>query len=203
MIDFPEEAKTPRPCRAWMKILAVAAPLLATGCGGNLLGLNVFVVGERSALERQVLGSYEELGRDLTAYASVRGVNTDGTLKPAPLTTDSQQAVLRALNNRRYNRDDVNSLLAAGAVGEGNGGLLVVREESLAQQTDLNAPLVSTVLEEENADRAAILLRLVETTPGVSEQNRSEVAWIFATLNQELAPAGTMLQTREGIWVRK
>ena len=190
--------------RRWMSCVAIVSGLvLPAGCGGKLFGINLFVVGERTALERQVLGTYEELGRDLASFASVRGVDPEGNIKPAVPTTDSQQAVLQALSNRRYNRDDVHSLLQSGFVGEGNDGMLIVMPNGSASQTDLEPPLVNTVLEEENADREVILQRLLESTPGVTEQDRAEVAWIFATLNQELAPPGAMIQTREGNWVRK
>jgi len=39
--------------------------------------------------------------------------------------------------------------------------------------------------------------------PGVRENQKGEVAWIFATLNQEAAPTGSSFQDRNGIWRAK
>ena len=59
------------------------------------------------------------------------------------------------------------------------------------------------MVEEENRDRATLLARLMETTPGVTESDRGEVAWILATLNQQAAPKGATLQGRDGTWRTK
>ena len=190
---------------SWNKFIAaglLAAVALLPGCAGNLFGLNLFVVGEKTALEKQVLGTYESIGADLSTYASVRGVNPDGTMKPPRDITESQAAVLLAMNNRQYNRDDLNTLLLAGIVGEANTGLLV-RVDGAPAATDLSPALVDRIFEEENKDRSTIIERLMKTTPGATEENRAEVAWIFATLNQELAPKGSRIQTQLGEWTTK
>ncbi|MCC6547889.1 DUF1318 domain-containing protein [Candidatus Sumerlaeota bacterium] len=186
--------------------ILLALALLAagsTGCAQKLFGINLFVVGEKTSLERQVLGNYAEIGRDLSAYASVRGVSPDGTMKPAPRTTESQAAVLQALGNRRYNRDDLDALLTGGVVGEGNNGKLVVLQETAQAVGQLTPELVARLIEEENRDRGVILDRLMKTTPNVTEADQPEVAWIFATLNQDLAPAGARFQTKSGAWKTK
>ncbi len=183
-------------------VILFAALSLLSGCG-PLLDIDLFVVGEKTALESQVLGTYQSLGRDLTAYASVRGVNEDGSIRPAPEMTDSQREVLRALNNQQYNRDDLDQLLAAGSVGEGNEGTLVVMTEAAESIGELTPELVDEVLAEENADRTVVLDRLMKTTPGLRDEDRPEVVWIFARMNQDAAPAGSWIQTREGVWEQK
>ncbi|MBI1291900.1 DUF1318 domain-containing protein [bacterium] len=190
--------------RFWLfALLLIAAPLLTTGCVGSLFGINLTAVGEKTALERQVLGTYEQIGRDLSVYASVRGVDPSGALKEPPASTDSQRATMLALNNRRYNRDDLELLLTAGAVGEGNDGLLSIRNDAAVTASTIGEELARQVIVEENRDRVTILSRLQETTPGVTEANRADVAWVFATLNHDLAPAGASIQRRDGTWVTK
>lgn len=171
---------------------------LAAGCGG-LLNVNVMVVDQQTALERQVLGTYEQLGEDLALFASVRAVEPDGTLAAPPEVTDSQAAALAALNNRRYNRDDLDALLRSGAVGEGNQGLLLVRDANILEAALPNG-LGPRVLEEENADRRVLLRRLVETTPGATPADAPRIAAIFARLNRDLAPEGAPVQDEEGQW---
>lgn len=186
-----------------LSILLLAFSILQAGCAGNLFGINLTAVGEKTALEKQVLGSYEQIGRDLSVYASVRGVDPSGSLKEPPPATESQQATMAALNNRRYNRDDLDILLSAGAIGEASNGLVVVRDEATLKATSIGEELARQVIAEENKDRETILERLVATTPGVTEANREDVAWVFATLNHDLAPTGTPIQRRDGSWVIK
>lgn len=173
------------------------------GCRGSLFGINLFVVDQRTALEEQVLGNYRALGQNMTAVASVRGVAPDGSLQPPPPMTDSQRAVLQAMNNRRYNRDDVDALLRAGVVGEGNGGLLVPLVDPLPEVDGLSTDLVARIIEEENRDRQVVIDRLVATTPGVTADQRGDVAFVFARLNQDSAPAGARLQGERGGWSTK
>lgn len=177
-------------------ILAIAC----LGCGGRLVDVDLTIVGEQTALERQVLGSYRALGSDLAAYSSVRGVEPDGTLRiPAP-ATESQAAAMRAMQSRAYNRDDVDQLLAAGAIGEGRDGLLVLRRDPPAAVGNITAEEVGRIVEEENIDRRVLIDRLGLTAPGIRPDQLAEVAWIFARLNQDAAPAGSPLQDRDGTW---
>lgn len=180
----------------------VAFLFVLSGCR-SLVDVDLTFVGEQSALERQVLGNYSAIGRDLTLYASVRAVQPDGTLAPSLEMTSSQQAVLQAFNNRKYNRDDVDRMLEAKAVGEGNDGFLKVRTIENAVNQETSEELLRQIIEEENSDRAIIIERLVTTTPGVTESQNAEIAWIFATLNAELAPEGSLIQNRDGEWQEK
>ncbi|MCC5875670.1 MAG: hypothetical protein JJU11_05565 [Candidatus Sumerlaeia bacterium] len=178
--------------------LVAMLPLLG-GCGGQLFGVNLVFVGEQTALERQVLGTYEEIGRDLTTFSSVRAVDPDGNIIEPPAMTGSQAEVMRALNNRRYNRDDLDVLLTARVVREGNDGMLTLNPEP-PEDWPLQEPIVRQIIEEENRDREVILNRLMQTTPGVAESDRGDVAWILATLNQQAAPTSSYVQERDGRW---
>jgi len=186
------------------RALAVMAAtiLLATGCVGRLFDVNLRIAGEQTSLEKQVLGSYSALGRDLLAYSSVRGVEPDGSLRVPPPATDSQKGVAAAMRNQLYNRDDIDLLLLAEVVGEGRDGMLAVRGAA-TQPIPFNSGQVNALVEEENADRAAIMERLMTTTPDVTEADRESVQWIVARLYRDSAPAGAWLQDRTGQWSRK
>lgn len=181
--------------------MVVAATMLA-GCGGRLFDVNLTVVGEQTSLERQVLGNYDSVGEDLRAYSGVRAVGPDGQVQAPPATTDSRAAMIAAMRNREYNRGDVQALLAAGIVGEGNDGMLAWRSDTRTFKR-MGPAEVEEVVAEENADRGTIIDRLVTTTPGVGEQDRQEVRWILAGRFQEEAPFGAWVQARNGAWMRK
>lgn len=179
-------------------LLAAIALATATGCTGNLFGLNLFIVGEQTSLEKQVLGTYSALGEDLLVYSSVRGVDPNGRIAPRPETTESQRAAFAAMRNREYNRDDIDRMLASKVAGESNTGTLVRRDGSAAAIGFSDAD-IDRLIGEENTDRDAVLKRLMETS-GTTDAQRAEVAWIFARLNQDSAPANTWVQRRDGTW---
>jgi hypothetical protein len=182
----------------------LTALLLLGGCRAPLVSVNLNVVGEQTALEKQVLGTYRELGENLMIYSSVRGVNPDGSLKTPPPATDSQRAAFEAMRSREFNRDDVEQILAAGIAGEGRDGLLRLQPEPAFQTVPTLTPdQILAVIEEENRDRRAILARLVGTTPGLTPEQELDVALIFAGLNQETAPSGAWIQDASGTWRQK
>lgn len=178
------------------------ALLLLSGCGARLFDVNLFIVGEQTALERQVLGSYSALGEDLVLYSSVRGVDPDGQLRPPPPTTDSQRVAFAAMRNREYNRDDVDRFLAEGLVGEGRDGLLAWRAGVRAVGL-LLPEQVETIVAEENADRQVLVQRLLETTTERGDGVEEQVRWIFSGLNRDAAPRGAWVEARDGEWRRK
>lgn len=183
-------------------VFAALALLLATGCGGSLFNFQLFVVGEQTSLEKQVLGTYSALGENLLLYSSVRGVDEEGNLVVPPATTDSMRATYQAMRNREYNRDDIERILAAGHAGEGRDGLLVSLEGG-AFVPGLTPSQIAALIAEENADRLIVLERLQETVGAANEASRDDVARIFADLNRDAAPDNTRVQDARGNWSRK
>ncbi|HSF58812.1 MAG TPA: hypothetical protein VLD83_12135, partial [Candidatus Binatia bacterium] len=60
-------------------VMMTLLPAFLTACGGPLVG--VTVVDERTALENQVLGTYQELNQQVMLVASVRYIDSKGKLK--------------------------------------------------------------------------------------------------------------------------
>lgn len=104
-----------------------------------------------TAIERQLLGAYEELDRDLIMAASVRG-----DVRGAPGSWDSLKAL--ALEGRalmRFNQDDVRELKSAGCLAEGLEGELIARPCAGALG-DVSAR-VARVVDQENRARRALV----------------------------------------------
>jgi len=64
-------------------------------------------VDQKTALENQVLGSYEELGKDMMLLASVRSVDETGKLKLVAEVPKSKMEAIRAMQRQEFNRDDI------------------------------------------------------------------------------------------------
>jgi|JI10StandDraft_1071094.scaffolds.fasta_scaffold375277_2 hypothetical protein len=118
--------------------------LLASGC----VSINTNAATP-TAIERQLLGAYDELDRDLVMAASVRG-----DVRGAPHAWEGLRAL--ALEGRalmRFNEDDVRELKTARCVAEGRSGELLARDCSSAE---LGAR-VGRVVEQENRARRAVV----------------------------------------------
>ena len=87
----------------WMAIWGVVG--LLAGCGGPLVG--VTVVDERTALENQILGTYEELNQEVLLVASVRYIDAKGKLKKTAEVPPGKKKVIRAIQRASFNKDDI------------------------------------------------------------------------------------------------
>jgi hypothetical protein len=158
------------------------------------------VVDERTALENQILGRYQELDESLLQLASVRaGTEGDGALDQAAF----RDAAIRARRVQRFVQDDVEELLRLGCVGEGRAGRLQPRSCEAASQDAKLAERIERVTRLENESRQAILSFVLETTPELTRKDlhRLEAAW--ARLRAEQAPSGAWLENPEGTWAKK
>jgi hypothetical protein len=130
---------------------------LFTGCGGPLVG--VTVVDERTALENQVLGTYQELNQQVMLMASVRYIDPSGQLKQAPELPPGKKTVVRALQRVSFNKDDLDRYKALGIIGENNeGGITLLEPEQV--DPDQRA-FVENLVKEENEDRRIIMGRII------------------------------------------
>lgn len=180
-----------------LSTLLLAATLL--GCSGPLL--EITLVDQRTALENQVLGSYTQLNQDVMLLSSVRGIDSKGQLikrQPLPAT---RERVVRAMQRAAFNKDDLEQYKQMGILGENNqGGVTLLASDKL--QAD-SRPFVENLLTEENADRETVMLRIIETDENLSLADLPRVRKIFAAMNRDKAPTGTLIQTEDGKWQQK
>ena len=172
------------------------------GCS-SLVGVDVTVVDQKTALENQILGSYEELGNEMLLLASVRSVDESGKLKTVAEVPPGKMEAIRAMQRQEFNRDDIQSFKEAGVAGEGNDGLLVFFETERTQTDAAFKTFAETILQEENADRITILQRTVDTNEAFSEGDLPKVQRIFASLNRDSAKPGEKIQLEDGSWTVK
>ena len=177
--------------------------LLISGCHGPLVGVNVEVVDEKTLLERQILGSYDELSKDLVMIASVRGVDEAGKIKPAPILPPGKEKALRAAQSREFNRDDIEAFKKDGCAGENKQGYLAVLDCGRAKKDKKYAQFVASIAKEENEDRKIILERVVETSENLSSKDLPKLERVYAQMNRDAAKAGDKIETEDGKWVVK
>jgi len=174
-----------------------------SGCSGPLVGVNVEVVDEKTLLERQILGSYDELSKELVLIASVRGVDDAGKIKPLPYIPPGKDKALRAAQAREFNRDDIDSFKKDGCVGENSEGLLSLLSCNRSKKDKTYAKFVKDLADEENHDRLIILSRVIETSENLSEKDLPKLRHVFAQMNRDAASKGELVQNEDGAWITK
>ncbi len=179
-------------------ILLAGTAVLLGGC----VSAKINVVDERTALENQILGSYEELDRDMQLLASVRGVDAKSQAQPPPSYTQQRQRAIAARQTQKFNRDDVDELKQAGCIGEANDGTLSKRPCELASDPAVAARL-ERVIASENQARSVILRFAVTASPDLTEKDLPQVTATYARMQREKARSGEWIQEPLGEWVRK
>ncbi|MBI5428107.1 MAG: DUF1318 domain-containing protein [Nitrospinae bacterium] len=177
--------------------------VLFSGCAGKLVDVNVTVVDRKTALENQILGSYEELGNDMMLLASVRSVDESGRLKTVAQIPPGKLKAIRAMQRREFNRDDIQSFKQIGCAGEGNDGLLAFFDVDRAQKDPKFKEFAQTIVKEENEDRLATMERIVATNESFTENDLPKVRKISASLNRDNAKPGEKIQLEDGTWTVK
>lgn len=169
------------------------------GCGGPLVG--VTVVDERTALENQVLGTYQELNQEVLLVASVRYIDPQGKLKQAKELPEGKKKVVRALQRVSFNKDDLNRFKRSGAIGENNeGGITLLALEKIPPKEHAFA---ENLIKEENTDRVDIMNRVIETNETLTKKDLPRVYKMFAALNRDKALKGEWIQGDDGTWKQK
>lgn len=185
-----------------MRLRAIGLLILVSwipACSGPLVG--VTVVDERTALENQVLGTYQELNQQVMLVASVRYIDPKGKLKQTQELPPGKKDVVRALQRVSFNKDDLNRYKSLGIIGENNEGGVTLLEPEKVQPDD--RAFVENLIKEENEDRLEIMSRIVETNETLTPSELPRVHKMFAALNRDKALKGERIQLDNGTWTQK
>lgn len=183
--------------------LAVGLVAVFLSACGKLVDVDVTVIDQKTALENQVLGSYEELGKETILLASVRSVDESGKLQSVAEIPPGKKKAIRAVQRVEYNRDDILRFKKLACAGEGNDGFLKFFECDKTRNDSKFKEFVQAIIQEENADRLAILKRIVATNVNFSDDDLPKVQKIYAKLNQDNSEPGVKIQGEDGNWVTK
>lgn len=191
------------------RLMMFAASLLLCGC--TLAQVNVEVAGERTSLEKQVLGSYNALTQQAMLSSSVRGVDPLGSVETPPEMSADGQAAMDAVQTVAFHADDISAFKRLGWVGEGNDGLLtsfaMAREGAPDDLVDFAASYsveeFSLVVNEVNQSRTVLMNRVIQTDEDLTDADLPEVQAVFARLNAERSLPGERIQQSDGTWTEK
>lgn len=190
-------------------VFPVVVLLISMGC--TLAKVDVNLVGERTALENQVLGSYNALSDDVLLVASVRGVDPSGKIKTPPRKSREYQNAVTAMETLAFHEDDVDAFKRLAWVGENNLGVLTMFPMNREKAPDdlqafaarYPADEFLSVVKQVNRAREVVMMRVVETNADFTEKDLPQIKRVFAKLNREKALPGEKLQKEDGSWATR
>ncbi len=165
------------------------------------MAVDVTVVDQKTALENQILGSYEEIGNDMALLASVRSVDETGALKTVAEIPKGKKAAIRARQRQEFNNDDIQAFKKESCAGEGADGLLAFLAIQCTKKKDERfVEFAQAIIKEENKSRLVILKRIIDTNENFAKDDMPKVQKIFAGLNRDKALPGEWIEAENGEW---
>lgn len=177
-----------------MGLFAVAA----LGCSPKV-GVKVNVIDRKTQLENQIAGTYTALQNDAWMIASVRSEEGNKALAKVP---PEQREVYRAVQNRKFNLDDVREFLGEGCAAEGRDGLLHRRDCDKAK-AKAEAERLDRILNQENQDRRTEMKGVLLRDPSLKESDMPDIQQAMGRKNLETAESGWWIEKADGTWIRK
>ncbi len=176
--------------------------IIIHGCSPKF---TVLALSEKTALENQVLGTYDYLTDDDRFWGSVPGVDTRGAIEtPQPQggvpATDLplvRRNVLKAVLHQEFQREDILRFKASGYVGENSSGYLFAFKERIPED-EYNR--VERMVSDENTDRKTVVDGVIAVNTALSQSDRPKVEAVFARQYREGARPGDWYETSAGNW---
>ncbi len=161
------------------------------------------LTGEKSVVERQLVGKYREIEDNAWAVSTVMTNTQKSSGKQSDAVGDPE--LFSALKVRELNFERVKSYKREGALGEANNGILVYKENDKYDKDADSKKLLMILLNDENDARRIIFKRslILSGNSSPTEYDIEEFGKKFA---QELivqAEEDYWLQDKKGNWYRK
>ncbi len=164
---------------------------------------DITLTGEKTAIERQIIGDYKELEKDAWIVSSVKTSIQKG--EGTSTASGGDLALLRALKIRELHEQKIRKYKIEGAIGESNNGLIVYKSAPKYDKDKENKRILSIVIKEENKARRTIFERsLVQA--GAEKPDSGDInsfGKIFAEEQRALAKKNDWIQEKSGEWVKK
>jgi uncharacterized protein YdbL (DUF1318 family) len=194
-----------------MKRLSVLGLGLMVLLGCTLAEVRVNVVSERTALENQVLGSYNSLSDEMLLVASVRGVDPTGRIRIPPERSQEFKDAVEAMQTLAFHADDVEAFKRLGWVGENNQGFLTtfpMKTENVPEDLKefvgrYQEKEFNNVMQQINSARDVVMRRVVEVSEDFTVDDLPKIRGVFGKINRDNALPGEKIQKEDGSWTVK
>jgi len=173
---------------------------MLSGCA-----FNFELTSQRSALENQIMGKYEELDDDLIVAKPQKPL-TAGSLAKKMEHSELEKLAMLAKQNQEFNLDDIEELKDEQILGETTNGYLrlLAADIGLAKSASKEQKsLAEALVAEENHDREIIWRRAIDTDAALSDKDLPKIQRKFAEKLYAEAPAGYWFEASNKQWQQK
>jgi hypothetical protein len=199
--------------KRFITVVIVAAAALTARCSSmdscssspsccSIAPPNVSITGEKTVIERQIIGDYMEIEKDAWAISSVRTTIAQGNIS-GKMTGDPE--LFKYTKIREFHQEKIKEYKSEGAIGETNRGFVQYMETKKYEISPAEKKILLTVIDEENIARREIFTRFIylskESMPEKSEIDA--FGRVFAEEQRGLALKGEWIQQNSGTWERK
>ena len=160
------------------------------------------LTGEKTVIERQIIGDYMELEKDSWTLSSIKTTtgnkNISGRISGDP-------ELFKFIKVREFHYDKIKEYKSEGAIGEANSGYIKYMETKKYESSPAEKKILLTVIDEENLARSEIFSRSLFISKG-TEPAKSEIdsfGRAFAEEQRGLALKDEWIQENSGNWGRK
>lgn len=186
-----------------INIVLIACIFIFNGCTIiTILPPKVEATGDKSVIERQLIGEYRELESDAWIVSSVKTSVQRQTGERYEVSEDEE--LFTAIKTREYNNGQIREYKNDGAIGEGIDGYIKYVSN---EKYDSNQPMkkvISNIIEDENNARKIIFNKTVTASGKPLEKSEVDaVAKKFAAGQRDAALQNDYIEVDTEKWVRK
>lgn len=161
------------------------------------------LTGDRTVVERQIVGDYKELEKDSWIISSVRTTVQD--TKGSGTMTAGDSELFLAMKVREFHMERINSYKKDGSIGENNTGLIEYRDTAGMENDRKAKDILLKIINNENNSRITIftktLIKLKKKEP--EKEDIMAFGRLFAEEQRALAKNNEWIQEESGRWRKK
>ncbi len=159
---------------------------------------DIHMTGQKTVIERQIVGDYREIEKDAWVVASVKtGI--------APGKQQRDDEIFKAFKAREEIAKDIRKMKDEGALGEANTGYLAYIGTPAYEGDTNRKKALQSILANENDARKVIFTRSIIKS-GVANPTAEQISALgkkFAEEQRAFAKENDWIQEAGGRWVRK
>ncbi len=161
------------------------------------------ITGEKTVIERQIIGEYKELEKDAWVISSIRTTvqRTQGSNTAAA----SDPELFKAMKIREFHYDKIRSYKDEGVLGEANTGFVSYIKINKYENSASEKNVLLKVIDEENNARKIIFTKAVQNVKNEKPEDDiiAGLGKIFAEEQSDSALKNDWIQDKNGQWQRK
>jgi len=161
----------------------------------------IVITGEKTIIERQIVGEYREIEKDAWIISSAMTPVYGARSTAAGASGDRE--LMTALRIRDFNDEKIRKYKDEGSVGETAEGVVAYRQAPRYEKDPEARTTLMKAVGEENSARSVIFRRSLESAAEPSGDEIAAAGRKFAAEQELLSRKGDWIRDANGKWYRK